>query len=519
MSSVGAMDACSTPRQQLSPQEPTSPSAAAHATGGSLTTAGSSSASAGSSKTAGFKGLFRRRQQKSGSGRLSLDVEYAAGDAAVSSSVSSSPTVVDACPPSAPATLRLTGDFSLSASTYEASRGGTTPSPAADPADIQHYYTVSVTSGAGQVLRDVAMAGRRFVPSDASGAAATRSTKTSSSPFSARWRSSSGGKSASMAKIRRATAGAQASAAGAPAAMGGSGTSSSGQLLVRSRTESIREECTGGSTDGELAPASDASDELERRRRRRDEQLEKRQGNGSGTGGGGLRSYFRWRHKSAPDTDRLSVDDARQETSESPSPSATVSSRAEFHRQFSVPQSSSSTGKTSSGYGGSLTSTSAAKLVRTWFDSFRGGQQRSCGGSDRRSPLADPAASDSSFLRLLPTDSGVGGGTSLSKSWNAASAYYYSSSSSRPAKNKKKFKVVSVDSGSSTSGRLRRSGAVDDDASGVGIVSPPLEIGPSQFCELFRHRANSDPELDARSKTEDGVTLSRSCKVSDVETV
>jgi len=429
-----------------------------------------------SSKTTGLKGLFRRRQHKSGGSHLSLDVE-----------LNASASGVTECPPSAPANLQIPKELSLSTSASDVNRGGTTLSPSGVVTDVQHYYTVSVTSGTCRVMRDVAMAGRKFGESEA--APCVRSTSSSRT----RWRSSSGGKSGSLGKIRRST--------GASGAAGGT---------IRSRTESIREECSGGLSDGEPSSVTfeghNADDDLERRRhRRRDDQFEKRQSGGGVAGG--LRSYFRWRHKSAPDTDVVMIDDgddvakdgsASIESSTLSSPTSAM----EFNRPFNLPpQSNSSTNsKSTSGYGGSLTSTSAAKLVRTLFDSFRGGQQRS--GSVRRSPASESAAFNSmSRSGWMPVD--FGGTTSLSSASHSSS----STATARSGKNKKKFNIFSVDNSSTSMGKLKRAEAVDGDDFGR---EAGLEIGPSQFCELFRHRANSDPELDARhAKNDTPFTPSR----------
>lgn len=143
---------------------------------------------------------------------------------------------------------------------------------------------MSGSTGAGRALRDAALASsadRRF---DTTGDQMTSSS--TASPATGRIFRSTGGdrsKSASLhGRIRRLT--------------GGSGNSGSGQLL-RTKTESIKEEASGGtrtmtsSTEsGEVGQdGSPSSSALLR---------------GSG-GGSSLRSYFRWRHKSAPDADQV----------------------------------------------------------------------------------------------------------------------------------------------------------------------------------------------------------------------
>jgi hypothetical protein len=141
---------------------------------------------------------------------------------------------------------------------------------------------VSGSTGAGRALRDAALASSGDRMLNAAGDTMTSpSSEAASSTTGRHFRSTSGDKSKSASlhgRIRRLT--------------GGTGSSGTSQPL-RTRTESIKEEASGctrtmTSSNDRTEAGQDSTAFLR----------------GSG-GGSSLRSYFRWRHKSAPDTEQV----------------------------------------------------------------------------------------------------------------------------------------------------------------------------------------------------------------------
>lgn len=62
-----------------------------------------------------------------------------------------------------------------------------------------------------------------------------------------------------------------------------------------------------------------------------------------------------------------------------------------------------------------------------------------------------------------------------------------------------------------------RNGSIDDGGGGIEAdLDDTSSVGPSQFCELFRRRANSDPEREVASSPTSGE-LSRYRKVRSVQ--